>query len=68
MTRRIPVPAQTRTLQRRGLLCITDDVSAGIVREQALTLLIALRSSVVETDLGPAVLLREAERIVRSLA
>jgi hypothetical protein len=48
----------------RGLACITDPVAAGIADEQSLTTLAALRSSIVETDLGPAVLFREVERIV----
>lgn len=51
-------------LAGRGLAFITDEVAAGIADEEALTLLDALRSSAVETELGPAVLLREVERIV----
>jgi hypothetical protein len=43
---------------------MTDAVAAAIAAEQDLTTLAALRSSVVETELGPAVLLREVERIV----
>jgi hypothetical protein len=51
-------------LAHRGLACITDEVAAGIAAEQALELLDELRSVAVETDLGPAVLLRDVERLV----
>jgi hypothetical protein len=51
-------------LAGRGLLCITDAVAAGIADEQALTELAALRGAVVETELGPAIPLREVERIL----
>jgi hypothetical protein len=43
---------------------MTDAVAAAIADEQSLTTLAALRRATVETDLGPAVLLREVERIV----
>lgn len=51
-------------LASRGLMCITDDVARGIADEEALTLFGGLCSCVVETELGPAVLLREIERVL----
>jgi hypothetical protein len=48
-----------------GLACITDDVAAGIADEQALTALAELQASVVMTELGPAVLLCDVERVLR---
>jgi hypothetical protein len=48
-----------------GLACITDEVAAGIADEQALTTLAELRVSAVVTELGPAVLLRDVERVLR---
>lgn len=50
-------------LAGRGLMVMTDEVAAGIALERGLEILDALRSAVVETDLGPAVLLREVERV-----
>lgn len=46
-----------------GMIEITDAVAVGIAREQTLTILADLRAATIETDLGPAVLLREAERL-----
>lgn len=48
----------------RGQPFVTDAVAAAIADEQALTALSELRAVVVDTDLGPAVFLREVERIL----